>query len=94
MKPSIIPADAAVDSAESVSVLTQMAKPLLIAQLRKIRDGRLRLIDGGSVEIFGAVTETAPFDHAASDGVDILRRPTQRHPHQIVTGIGAETRRT
>jgi cyclopropane-fatty-acyl-phospholipid synthase len=62
VKPSIIPADAAVDSAESLSVLTQMAKPLLIGQLRKIRDGRLRLIDGGSVTNFGAVTDTAPFD--------------------------------
>jgi cyclopropane-fatty-acyl-phospholipid synthase len=62
VKPSIIPADAAAQSAESVSLLTQLAKRLLIGQLRRIRDGRLRLIDGATVTSFGAVTETAPFD--------------------------------
>jgi cyclopropane-fatty-acyl-phospholipid synthase len=62
MKPSIIPADAAAQSPETVSALTQLAKRLLIGQLRKIRDGRLRLIDAGSVDTFGAVTESAPFD--------------------------------
>jgi hypothetical protein len=31
---------------ESVSALTQAARKLLLGQLRKIRDGRLRLIDG------------------------------------------------
>jgi cyclopropane-fatty-acyl-phospholipid synthase len=34
----------------------------LLGQLRKIRDGRLRLIDSGWVETFGAVTDTAPFE--------------------------------
>jgi cyclopropane-fatty-acyl-phospholipid synthase len=39
-----------------------LAKTLLLGQLRKIRDGRLRLIDSQSVETVGAVTETAPFE--------------------------------
>jgi cyclopropane-fatty-acyl-phospholipid synthase len=62
VKPSIIPADAAAQSVEPVSALTQLAKRVLIGQLRKIAHGRLRLIDGRCVESFGAVTEAAPFD--------------------------------
>jgi len=62
MKPSIIPADAAAKPAERVSALGKLAKTLLLGQLRKIRDGRLRLIDSGSTETFGALTETAPID--------------------------------
>jgi cyclopropane-fatty-acyl-phospholipid synthase len=61
VKPSIIPAEAAGKS-EGESALTKLAKTLLIGQLRKIRDGRLRLIDSGFSETFGAVTEAAPFD--------------------------------
>jgi cyclopropane-fatty-acyl-phospholipid synthase len=62
MKPSIIPADTAGKPAERVSALGRLAKTLLVGQLRKIRDGRLRLIDCGSVETFGALTEAAPID--------------------------------
>jgi cyclopropane-fatty-acyl-phospholipid synthase len=40
----------------------KLAKLLLLGQLRKIRDGRLRLIDSGKVETFGALTEAAPID--------------------------------
>lgn len=61
MKPSIIPTDVA-DKSEGESTLDKLAKTLLLGQLRKIRDGRLRLLDSGSVETFGAVTETAPFE--------------------------------
>ena len=61
MKPSIIPADAA-DKSEGESALSKLAKTLLLGQLRKIRDGRLRLIDSGLVETFGAVTQAAPLD--------------------------------
>jgi len=61
VKPSIIPAHAAARS-EGESALTKLAKTLLLGQLRKIRDGRLRLIDSGLIETFGAVTEAAPFD--------------------------------
>jgi cyclopropane-fatty-acyl-phospholipid synthase len=60
-KPSIIPAHAA-DEPERLSAVTKLAKVLLLRQLRKIRDGRLRLIDSKSVEIFGAVTAAAPFE--------------------------------
>jgi cyclopropane-fatty-acyl-phospholipid synthase len=61
VKPSIIPADAA-DKAEAESSRTKLAKSLLFGQLRKIRDGRLRLIDAGSVEVVGNVTQAAPLD--------------------------------
>jgi cyclopropane-fatty-acyl-phospholipid synthase len=62
VKPTIIPAEVADKPAERLSVLTKLAKALLLGQLRRIRDGRLRLIDGGSVETFGAITEAAPFE--------------------------------
>ena len=61
MKQTIVPADVA-DKPESVSMLGRVAKSLLLGQLRKIRDGRLRFIDADFVEIFGAVSEAAPFD--------------------------------
>ena len=61
MKPSIIPVDVA-DTSEGESTLTRLARTLLLGQLRKIRDGRLRLVDSGWVETFGAITENAPFD--------------------------------
>jgi cyclopropane-fatty-acyl-phospholipid synthase len=43
-------------------VITELSKTLLFGQLRRIRDGRLRVIDSGVSETFGAVTEAAPFD--------------------------------
>lgn len=61
MKQSIVPADV-VDKTESASVIGKIARSLLLGQLRKIRDGRLRLIDGDFAEIFGSVSEAAPFD--------------------------------
>src|SRR3984957_12573248 len=61
VKPSIVPTDAA-GRPERGSALTHLAKVLLLAQLRKIRDGRLQLIDSGWVETFGAVTDNAPFE--------------------------------
>src|SRR5476649_2392652 len=61
MKPDITPADVA-DRPEKESALSRLAKNLLLGQLRKIRDGRLRLIDSGTVEVFGAITDTAPLD--------------------------------
>jgi cyclopropane-fatty-acyl-phospholipid synthase len=62
MKPSIVPADAADRPAEAVSPLARLAKALLLAQLAKLRHGRLRLVDSGEVRVFGAITETAPFE--------------------------------
>jgi cyclopropane-fatty-acyl-phospholipid synthase len=61
VKPTIIPADAARD-AERVPALTRLARTLLIGQLRKIRHGRLRLIDAQHEESFGSVTPEGPFD--------------------------------
>jgi len=61
VKPTIIPADCA-ERPERQSLLTKLARSLLLAQLRKIRDGRLRLIDGAYTEIFGAVSAAAPFE--------------------------------
>jgi cyclopropane-fatty-acyl-phospholipid synthase len=61
VKQTIVPVDIA-DKPESVSMLGRIAKILLLGQLRRIRDGRLRLIDADFAETFGAVTEAAPFD--------------------------------
>ena len=61
MKQSIVPLEMT-DSPAAQSAFGKLAKSLLLGQLRKIRDGRLRLIDSGLIETFGAVTEAAPFD--------------------------------
>lgn len=62
MKHSIIPAEAAGPTSERLPTLTRLARTLLHHQLRKVRFGRLRLIDGAIDETFGAVSEVAPFD--------------------------------
>lgn len=62
MKQNIIPADAAETPLEAIPALTRLAKSLLLSQLRKIRHGRLRLIDAELDETFGNVTDTAPFE--------------------------------
>jgi cyclopropane-fatty-acyl-phospholipid synthase len=62
VKQNIIPADAVRSVADDVSSLTRLARALLMAQLRKIRHGRLRLIDQGVDETFGSVSADAPFD--------------------------------
>jgi hypothetical protein len=62
VKHSIIPAAAAGPASEPLPVLTRLARTLLLHQLRKVRYGRLRLIDGAIDETFGAVSEAAPFD--------------------------------
>jgi len=59
VKHRIIPAEAAGPASEPLPVLTRLARPLLRHQLRKIRYGRLRLIDGAIDETFGAVSEAA-----------------------------------
>jgi cyclopropane-fatty-acyl-phospholipid synthase len=61
VKPTIIPADAAREP-ERVPALTRLARTLLVGQLRKIRHGRLRLIDAQGDESFGGVTPEGPFD--------------------------------
>ena len=62
MKQNIIPAAASQQAEKSLSALTKLARTLLLGQLRKIRHGRLRLIDAGLDEHFGSVCEGAPFD--------------------------------
>jgi hypothetical protein len=47
VKQNIIPADAAQSFTDSMSILTRLARHLLLGQLRRIRYGRLRLIDVG-----------------------------------------------
>ncbi len=61
MKPTIIPADVA-DRPEKTSTLTRLAKSLLLGRLRRIRHGRLRVVDSGFSETFGAITDAAPFE--------------------------------
>ena len=45
-----------------MSGLTRLARGLLLTQLRKIRYGRLRLVDVGRDETFGGVTDAVPLD--------------------------------
>jgi cyclopropane-fatty-acyl-phospholipid synthase len=63
VKPTIIPAAATADT-ERLPALTRLARALLLGQLRKIRYGRLRLLDGGREHDFGEVTAEHPFDVA------------------------------
>jgi cyclopropane-fatty-acyl-phospholipid synthase len=62
VKQNIIPAEVACGSAETLSPLTRLARLLLLAQLRKVRYGRLRLVDSGSDESFGGLCDEGPFD--------------------------------
>ena len=62
MKQNIIPAELAREPEEALSSLTRLARHLLLAQLRKVRHGRLRLIDAGLDESFGTPCAEAPFD--------------------------------
>ena len=62
MKPNIIPADVSEQAGETLSPLTRLARSLLLSQLRKVRYGRLRLVDCGQDETFGSVSEATPLD--------------------------------
>jgi cyclopropane-fatty-acyl-phospholipid synthase len=64
VKENIIASEAADYSTETPSLLTRLAKGLLLGQLRKIRYGRLRLLDTGATASFGQVSEAGPFDVA------------------------------
>ena len=57
----IIPAHAADDS-DGLPMLARLARALLLSQLKKIRHGRLHLIDRDRHETFGALTDAGPFD--------------------------------
>ncbi len=62
MKSSIIPNEVEEDRAVPVSALTRLAKSLLLRLLRKIRHGRLRIIDDDLDQSFGRPTPDAPYD--------------------------------
>ncbi len=63
MRPSIIPAPADTqDQPQLLSLLTRLAKTLLLSQLGKIQFGRLRLVDGSQERVFGRVTAESPFE--------------------------------
>jgi cyclopropane-fatty-acyl-phospholipid synthase len=62
MNQNIIPADCVQPSVEGLSSLTRLGRHLLLGQLRKIRHGRLRLIDSDLDETFGSTSAAAPFD--------------------------------
>jgi len=84
VKQNIIPADAALADSESLSVLTKLAKPLLLNQLRRIRHGRLRVIDGKSKETFGRASAGEPCD------VTIRVRSARFYPQVVFLGtLGA-----
>jgi len=53
---------AAADDADEMGTLARIARSLLLSQLKKIRHGRLHLIDRDRHDTFGAVTATGPFD--------------------------------
>jgi cyclopropane-fatty-acyl-phospholipid synthase len=44
------------------NIVPALAKTLLLFQLRKLRHGRLRVIDGALDESFGRLSDAAPFD--------------------------------
>ena len=62
MKENFITSDAPDAASEPVSLLTRLARSLLIGQLSKIRLGRLRLSDSGRTQSFGQVSTEGPFD--------------------------------
>ena len=62
MKQNSIPANRSIDIAEPVSALTRLARRLLLAQFRKIKLGRLRIIDSQFSESFGEVSSEGPYD--------------------------------
>lgn len=62
MRQNIIPAESAATSVEAVSLLTRVAKRLVLSQMEKIRNGRLRLIDGEFDRSYGRTSAEGPFE--------------------------------
>ncbi|HEV7431621.1 MAG TPA: cyclopropane-fatty-acyl-phospholipid synthase family protein, partial [Steroidobacteraceae bacterium] len=60
MKPSIVPVDLEPSAAATAGPLEALGRRLLHAQLRRLRDGEIRLLDGASEQHFGARTERCP----------------------------------
>jgi cyclopropane-fatty-acyl-phospholipid synthase len=64
VKEDIIASNASGYATDGMSPLTRLAKTLLLGQLRKIRHGRLRLIDADGGESFGHLSSECTFDVA------------------------------
>ncbi len=64
MKPSIVPADHVLPAVTTAGPLESLGRRLLHAQLRRLRDGEVRVLDGGTEERFGARTERCPLSVA------------------------------
>ena len=62
MRRNIVPVEIAPDRTAPVSALTRLAKSLVVAQLKKVKHGRLRLIDGDQTQVFGERTAAGPFE--------------------------------
>ena len=62
MRRNIVPADFASEQPEQTFALDRLAKTLVLAQLKRIKHGRLRLIDGDLDLSFGERNASAPFD--------------------------------
>ncbi len=60
MKPSIVPADLELPEAAESGPLATLGRRLLQAQLRRLRDGEIRILDGDTELRFGARTERCP----------------------------------
>jgi cyclopropane-fatty-acyl-phospholipid synthase len=64
VKEDIMASNASDYATDDMSPLTRLAKSLLLGQLRKIRHGRLRLVDADHSQSFGHVSAECTFDVA------------------------------
>ena len=64
MKPNIVPADLDRPATAVAGPLDSLARRLLRAQLSRLRDGEIRLLDGSAEDRFGARTERCPISVA------------------------------
>ena len=60
MKPSIVPADLELPEVAEPGPLAALGRRLLHAQLRRLRDGEIRIVEGESQQRFGARSERCP----------------------------------
>jgi cyclopropane-fatty-acyl-phospholipid synthase len=60
VKPSIVPADLELPEAAEPGLLAALGRRLLQAQLGRLRDGEIRILDGDTELRFGARTERCP----------------------------------
>ena len=60
MKPSILPADLDLPEAAEPGLLASLSRRLLHAQLSRLRDGEIRIVDGNGEHRYGARNERCP----------------------------------